>query len=210
MGRATWVADVTDPDIAQQVGARTFERGQAYAAERRVRSLATRPDGLMLLGTIEGGGSETYQTFIEARPHPKGRSHLWSGTCSCPVRSDCKHVVALMLTARDVAQGRVVAPLPGPEGDGADQGPTLPTAADPAPLVVPPHWSDVLGHLRPRAVDPPPVAGRPEPRGDLMPAGLFVDTVYRDQRGRRGVPELSYGLRPTRWTGAGTTSNPAC
>ncbi|NUQ32064.1 MAG: helicase SNF2, partial [Dermatophilaceae bacterium] len=37
-----------------------------------------------------------------------------------------------------------------------------------------------------------------------MPAGVFVDTVYRDQRGRRGVPELSYGLRPTRWTRAGT------
>ena len=73
MGRATWVADVTDPDIAQQVGSRTFDRGQAYAVERRVRSLATRPDGMMLLGTIEGSGSETYQTIIEARPHPKGR-----------------------------------------------------------------------------------------------------------------------------------------
>src|SRR6476620_6546766 len=140
VGRATWVGDVTDPDIAQQVGTRTFERGQAYAAERRVRSLATRPDGLMLLGTIEGSGHDTYQTFIEARPHPKGRSHLWSGTCSCPVRSDCKHVVALMLTARDVAHGRLVAPLTGSDGDGdgADQGPTLPTLsspADPAPLV---------------------------------------------------------------------------
>ena len=200
MGRATWVGDVTDPDIAQQVGTRTFERGQAYAAERRVRSLATRPDGLMLLGTIEGSGHETYQTFIEARPHPKGRSHLWSGTCSCPVRSDCKHVVALMLTARDVAQGKVVEPRPPAEGEGAVE----PAAAEPAPLVVPPHWSDVFGHVRPRAVEPSPVAERPEPRGDLMPAGLFVDTVYRDQRGRRGVPELSYGLRPTRWTRAGT------
>ena len=198
MGRATWVADVTDPDIAQQVGTRTFDRGQAYAVERRVRSLATRPDGMMLLGTIEGSGSETYQTIIEARPHPKGRSHLWSGRCSCPVGADCKHVVALMLTARDVAQGRVVEPQAGVDRDGSDA-PVL----ESAPLVVPPHWSDVFGHLRPRAVEPAPVAERPEPRGDLMPAGLFVDTVYRDQRGRRGVPELSYGLRPTRWTRAG-------
>ncbi|NUR80942.1 MAG: hypothetical protein HOQ21_10915, partial [Dermatophilaceae bacterium] len=46
VGRATWVGEVTDPDIAQQVGTRTFDRGRAYAAERRVRSLATRPDGL--------------------------------------------------------------------------------------------------------------------------------------------------------------------
>ena len=79
VGRATWVAALSDPEIAQQVGTRTFDRGVAYAAEARVRSLASRPDGLMLLGTIEGSGSETYQTIIEARPHPKGRAHLWSG-----------------------------------------------------------------------------------------------------------------------------------
>ncbi|MFM6851748.1 MAG: SWIM zinc finger domain-containing protein, partial [Terrabacter sp.] len=93
VGRATWVGEVTNPDISQQVGTRTFDRGRAYAAERRVRSLATRPDGLMLLGTIEGSGSgenrETYQTIIEARPHPKGRAHLWNGRCSCPVGTDC-------------------------------------------------------------------------------------------------------------------------
>ena len=196
MGRATWVGDVTDPDISQQVGTRTFDRGQAYAAERRVRSLATRADGLMLLGTIEGSGSETYQTIIEARPHPKGRAHLWSGRCSCPVGSDCKHVVALMLTARDVAHGKAVE---SPEGVVEASDPELP----PPPAL--PHWADVLGHVRARAAEPDPTtARRPEPRGDLMPAGLFVDTVYRDHRGRRGVPELSYGLRPTRWTRAGT------
>ncbi|GGN01472.1 hypothetical protein GCM10009721_30820 [Terrabacter tumescens] len=200
MGRATWVGEVTDPDIAQQVGTRTFDRGRAYALERRVRSLATRPDGMMLLGTIEGSGSETYQTIIEARPHPKGRSHLWSGRCSCPVAADCKHVVALMLTARDVAQGKVVEPRAADEAEGAE----AQAVAEAAPLVVPPHWADVFGHVRPRPVEATSAPARPEPRGDLMPAGLFVDTVYRDQRGRRGVPELSYGLRPTRWTRAGT------
>src|SRR3954447_4309133 len=105
VGRATWVAGLTDPEIAQQVGTRTFDRGLAYAAEARVRSIATRPDGMMLLGTIEGSGSETYQTIIEARPHPKGRSHLWNGRCSCPVGTDCKHTVALLVVARDVANG---------------------------------------------------------------------------------------------------------
>ena len=42
VGRATWVGDVTDPDLAQQVGTRTFERGRAYAAQGRVRTIATR------------------------------------------------------------------------------------------------------------------------------------------------------------------------
>ncbi|WP_343990770.1 DEAD/DEAH box helicase, partial [Terrabacter terrae] len=118
---------------------------------------------------------------------------------SCPVAADCKHVVALMVTARDVAQGRVVEP---PAAGGA-AAPAEPVSDERATAAVPPHWSDVFGHVRPRPVEPA-VAQRPEPRGDLMPAGLFVDTVYRDQRGRRGLPELSYGLRPTRWTRAGT------
>ncbi|MER7072271.1 DEAD/DEAH box helicase [Terrabacter sp. NPDC000476] len=208
VGRATWVGDVTDPDIAQQVGSRTFDRGEAYAAERRVRSLATRPDGMMLLGTIEGSGAETYQTIIEARPHPKGRSHLWSGRCSCPVGQDCKHVVALMLTARDVARGHLLEPPGTDSGDGVD-GVDAPDGGAGGPgghaaLPGSAHWSEVFGRLRERPVEADPAAERPQPRGDLMPAGLFVDTVYRDQRGRGGVPELSYGLRPSRWTRAGT------
>ncbi len=189
VGRATWVGDVTDPDIAQQVGSRTFDRGEAYAAEHRVRSLASRADGLMLLATVDGSRSSTYQTIVEAREHPRGRSHLWSGRCSCPVAVDCKHVVALLLVARDVAHGI------SPDGGSADP-PTVPA---------PDHWADVLGHVRPR-VEPVTPAGpvRPEPRGDLVPAGLYVDTVYRSPGGWGGVPELGYGLRPTRLTRAGT------
>src|SRR6476469_8466465 len=228
VGRATWVAALSDPEIAQQVGSRTFDRGVGYAAEARVRSIASRPDGLMLLGTIEGSGSETYQTIIEARPHPKGRSHLWSGRCSCPVGTDCKHTVALLFVARDIANG-VEPRRPSPPGDDARQGeggrgddgaggsPALPVGAErPDPREV--HWSELLGHVKPR---PAPVPGearaRPEPRGDLMPAGLFVDTLYREPRAARGsgagpaarsarlagLPVPGYGLRPTRWTRAG-------
>ncbi len=223
VGRATWVAALSDPEIAQQVGTRTFDRGVAYAAEARVRSIATRPDGLMLLGTIEGSGSETYQTIIEARPHPKGRAHLWSGRCSCPVGTDCKHTVALLLVARDVAHGILPqrpgsdgrdADPPGDGGDGARSAVGAPASEATAGGEV--HWAELLGHVRPRtATAAPTTRPRPEPRGDLMPAGLFVDTIYREPRGGRGsnasrlsgrhgaLPEPGYGLRPTRWTRAG-------
>src|SRR5512138_1907665 len=133
VGRAAWVAELTDPEIAQQVGPRTFSRGLAYAAERRVRSIASRPDGLMLLGTVEGSGSETYQAIITARPHPKGRSHLWSGRCSCPVEHDCKHAVALLLTARGLGPGEAMS------GAAAEETPER---------VGEVHWATVLGGLR--------------------------------------------------------------
>ncbi|HET7801580.1 MAG TPA: DEAD/DEAH box helicase [Humibacillus xanthopallidus] len=224
VGRASWVAALTDPEIAQQVGTRTFDRGVGYAAEARVRSIASRPDGLMLLGTIEGSGSETYQTIIEARPHPKGRSHLWSGRCSCPVGTDCKHTVALLLVARDIANG-IEPRRPSAPGDddalaagGAPGSPALPLTGQ-GPRLGEVHWTEVLGHVKPRPAPTSPEArARPEPRGDLMPAGLFVDTIYREPRGGRGpgtaratgrssglagLPVPGYGLRPTRWTRAG-------
>ncbi|MCU1537585.1 MAG: SNF2-related protein, partial [Humibacillus sp.] len=230
VGRATWVAALSDAEIAQQVGSRTFERGLAYAVDARVRSIATRPDGLMLLGTIEGSGSETYQTIIEARPHPKGRSHLWSGRCSCPVSTDCKHTVALLLVARDIAHG-IEPRRPHDDGDGDREGDDdAPESAAGGTSGVPSatpavHWAELLGHVSERrAASAPETPGRPEARGDLMPAGLFVDAIYRDPRGRggsgsiggsgslgvagprgrdRGLPEPGYGLRPTRWTRAG-------
>jgi superfamily II DNA or RNA helicase len=204
VGRATWVGELTDPEIAQQVGSRTFDRGVVYAAQHRVRSLAARPEGMMLLGTVEGSGSETYQTIVEARPHPKGRAPLWSGRCSCPVGSDCKHVVALLLLARDVANGKE---LPDRFGDAGSSSADAEATLSGGNLTAPParpeaHWADVLGHVRPRGRDRElPVAA--EPRGDLMPAGLFVDAIYRSGGWQR-QPEIGYGLRATRRTRTGT------
>jgi superfamily II DNA or RNA helicase len=178
------VAELTDPEIAQQVGSRTFERGEAYAAQRRVRSIASRPDGLMLLGTVEGSGDETYQTIVTARPHPKGRSHLWTGRCSCPVEHDCKHAVALLLTART---------------SDSDVGEESTAPAAPSGEV---HWAAVLGQLRDEPVEGEPPR-RPLPRGDEVPAGLFVDLTFSPTSwGER--PEPSWVLRPTRWTRTGT------
>ncbi|MGN6751239.1 MAG: SWIM zinc finger family protein, partial [Intrasporangium sp.] len=183
VGRAaTWVADLSDAEISQQVGSRTFARGEAYAAQRRIRSLATRPEGTMILGTIEGSGAQTYQTIIDSKT--VGRRTTWYGHCSCPVGFDCKHAVALLITARDVARGIVADPGPAAPADGLSGA----------------HWSEVFGHLRqvePRRREP---AARPEPQGDLMPAGLFVDLAYRAHSPWGELPELAYGLRPTRWT----------
>ncbi|MDN5795718.1 MAG: DEAD/DEAH box helicase [Intrasporangium sp.] len=187
VGRAaTWVADLSDAEISQQVGSRTFARGEAYAAQRRIRSLATRPEGTMILGTIEGSGAQSYQTIIDSTS--VGRRTTWFGHCSCPVGFDCKHAVALLITARDVARGIVAEAGPTREGDGLSGA----------------HWSEVFGHLRQSEVLASRPVGRPEPQGDLMPAGLFVDLAYRAASVQwRELPEPAYGLRPTRWTRMG-------
>ncbi|MEO6999861.1 MAG: SNF2-related protein, partial [Terracoccus sp.] len=196
VGRASWVGDLSDHSIEEQVGSRTFERGQEYAAQRRVRSLATRPEGGMLLGTVSGSRSDTYQVIVESSPERRARGVEWWARCSCPVGMDCKHAVALLLTARDVAHGIPV----GDARPGESGAPGL------APVAVAPllHWSEVLGHVRPREGPQPVAPVQPEPRGDLMPAGLFVDTIYRSSAAWRSDADLGYGLRPTRRTRVGS------
>ncbi|MDN5767974.1 MAG: DEAD/DEAH box helicase [Humibacillus sp.] len=196
VGRASWVGDLRDDSIEEQVGSRTFERGQEYAAQRRVRSLATRPEGGMLLGTVSGSRSDTYQVIVESSPERRARGVDWWARCSCPVGMDCKHAVALLLTARDVANG-----VPVGEGEPGESGAVGLVPVKAAPLA---HWSDVLGHVwppeGPKTVEPV----RPEPRGDLMPAGLFVDILYRSSAAWGSEADLGYGLRPTRRTRVGT------
>ena len=167
--------------------------------------------------------------------------------------TDCKHTVALLLVARDVAHG-IMPQRPGSEGadganaddararevrsdgdgsatDGSAGGGSAAPGAEGAESVgrgpaagasptdqsarAEVHWAELLGHVRPRTPTGPAEAqARPEPQGDLMPAGLFVDTIYRDPRGARapasraggprgGLPVPGFGLRPTRWTRAG-------
>ena len=68
--------------MREQVGSRTFERGQEYAAQRRVRSLATRPEGSMLLGTVSGSRADTYQVIVESSPERRARGVEWWARCS--------------------------------------------------------------------------------------------------------------------------------
>lgn len=53
--------------------------------------------GDILVAQVRGNG-RVYQTMLHiSRRSPQP---VWTGTCSCPVGKDCKHVVALLLPAR--------------------------------------------------------------------------------------------------------------
>ena len=63
-------------------------------------SLSTGDEGRILLATVSGSRRGGYQTMVTHQPRTGG-NRQWSGRCSCPVQVDCKHVVAVLLTARD-------------------------------------------------------------------------------------------------------------
>lgn len=89
-----WIATLGDNDLERRFGAETVARGRAYADEGRVRGI--RAAGDLVMATVLGSGRETYQCSVIATAGPTSLV----ATCTCPVRRDCKHGAALILTAR--------------------------------------------------------------------------------------------------------------
>ena len=104
-----WPARVTDEAIIARVGGQAFMRGRRYAEEGRVRAVSASAGGDIIMAQVRGSGGRAYQTMLYARggtgttaPETAPR---WAGNCSCPVRQDCKHTVAVVIVARELALG---------------------------------------------------------------------------------------------------------
>ncbi|MFK5584043.1 SNF2-related protein [Serinicoccus sp. LYQ131] len=113
---ADWVLDVEDTQVASRLGELVLARAQGYADAGHVRTLVTGPDGSVLVGTVAGSGGRAYQSVVRLLERTGPR---WSGECSCPVGQDCKHTVAVVLTARSRLRGS--APVPAPGADWASR-----------------------------------------------------------------------------------------
>ncbi|MBA2694648.1 MAG: SWIM zinc finger family protein, partial [Actinobacteria bacterium] len=110
---ATWVNGVTDYAVARVVGDISLTRGRQYARDGAVLTLVEGAQGDLLLATVQGSGAQAYQTIVERIDGSDGSAPDWAGRCSCPMRVDCKHTAAVLLTARD-AFSLTEAPLPPP------------------------------------------------------------------------------------------------
>lgn len=102
---------VTVPQIIRQVGHRTYQRGAAYQRNREVVRYSYDEDNRTLTGLVNGNTLVPYEVTIRFFP-PRAGSAAFAARCTCPVVSNCKHAVALMLTALDRASvaGRALTP----------------------------------------------------------------------------------------------------
>lgn len=92
---------VTAPEILRQVGHGAYTRGQKYMREAKVARYSYDESTRTLSGTVEGSTARPYQSQV-IFPRVKAAGSLaFSSNCTCPVGYDCKHAVALMLTAID-------------------------------------------------------------------------------------------------------------
>ena len=85
--------------LRHSVDARTYARGEAYAEKGKVLDLEWTVHGSTIEGSIEGSRDEVYDTSAEILVDRQGIARSVDGSCSCPVRQRCKHMVALVLAA---------------------------------------------------------------------------------------------------------------
>ncbi|MDO5535677.1 MAG: SNF2-related protein, partial [Propionibacteriaceae bacterium] len=95
-----WVASYGDRDFERRFGDETVRRAREYAGDGRVRGV--RAAGDLIMASVLGSANQTYQCSVVATAGPTSLV----ATCTCPVRRDCKHAAALILTARQQAGRR--------------------------------------------------------------------------------------------------------
>jgi superfamily II DNA or RNA helicase len=124
---------VDNADIKNLVGEASLTRARAYASNGRVRGVSWVEDKLMLQGRVTGSRAGDYRAGVTFDEEPT-RMRLVRGVCTCPLRSNCKHVAALILTTnrlleQDVPPVPAKSPVPRAAGQAA--------AGKPAPVKVP-------------------------------------------------------------------------
>jgi superfamily II DNA or RNA helicase len=93
------VIAVTDDDIRRTVSRNAFGAGMAYEMEGRVREVRTSPDGSTIKALVQGGGRAPYRLSISLTRARTGGLAV-SGSCTCPVGFNCKHVAAALFACQ--------------------------------------------------------------------------------------------------------------
>lgn len=93
--------ELSSVELARAFDAGTIARGRRYAHDGHVLALTVHPERPLLQGEVRGAGREPYTTVVtwtsQAQPGHAGID----AHCTCPVRRQCKHAVALIITAQE-------------------------------------------------------------------------------------------------------------
>ncbi len=87
-------------EIARIVGSQSFSRGERYARNGHVTEQSWAPSGTHLTGRVSGTSPQPYTVLVSFTLNAAGQAVRASGTCTCPMGSNCKHVAALLLASR--------------------------------------------------------------------------------------------------------------
>ncbi|HSV36369.1 MAG TPA: DEAD/DEAH box helicase [Ramlibacter sp.] len=194
-----------DPQsLSAKVSQATFDRGLAVYRNQQVldfQILGANSREWGIEGEVQGSGREIYEVSVMVETSPLGQITFFSGDCSCPVGSNCKHSVALTLKAAYKSGGlRTPAPTAAPAPNAAElqaRRETLERDALERERQQSQHkvrqWLDLFGD------DPAGGAATPGERTSAAYPGDEDQLVYMLIPGRQGVlPVLQLGAGLTR------------
>ncbi len=180
-------------DVRALVGVAAFARGEAYARQGNVLDVARgrpatgrratgHPAGTQVIVAQVAGHSPVPYVVVVTVDETADPTRLVTGTCSCPVAVDCKHVAAALLSYLE-------APARQPASD--DEHPAGPSVQAPGPL--PPDWEQSLAPASQQSLQQSGQRGAAWQGRPLREVGLHVDLVTSsapppvDLYRRRGV-----------------------
>jgi len=85
--------------VRRAVGTQTFLRGQEYARRGAVGTLQWQGRAEQVFGQVQGSARQPYTAFAKLTKSPAGTLTSFRSSCTCPVGTNCKHAVALLLAA---------------------------------------------------------------------------------------------------------------
>lgn len=107
--------------IARLVGPLSLSRGRTVERSGAVEELVWEPAGFRLGAVVRGSSAESYRVNVRLDLGIPGRTTILSGTCSCPVGRNCKHVAAVLLASAERHRLQAAAPV-GDADDAAGRG----------------------------------------------------------------------------------------
>ena len=190
----------------------SVERGYEYARQERVFNVVFGRTTGLLTGRVEG--TRSYRAVAKLQPKDDSWVCL-TALCDCPVRQDCKHVVALLFAAKerglldsdDAVARRRRGPAPLPGASSASNGAA---AAAPAAKAATAAWEKALAPLLPEATgttssvtpqlallfevtDPKPAVSRGgRVYSQAEPSGLRVRPMSMGARGKWIKSEVAW------------------
>ncbi|TGO05181.1 DEAD/DEAH box helicase [Serinibacter arcticus] len=86
-------------ELVGLVGRHAFDAGISYARQHRAVVRRHDAEARVVVGSVDGSGRQVYTATTYYGFTRNGTVDFFDGRCSCPVQTDCKHTVALLVTA---------------------------------------------------------------------------------------------------------------
>jgi superfamily II DNA or RNA helicase len=101
--------NIRQASVLAAVGSACYARGARYARQQAVTGMWSDDDGTTLCGTVLGSLGDPYKTTVFFSRGDGQMREFTSSQCTCPVGINCKHAVALVLTATEPSTAAALA-----------------------------------------------------------------------------------------------------